>query len=237
VYSFIPKNGCTSFRYSLAIANKCISGPDDFEWIHKNNDTFRAGLHELVNAPYTFVILRCPYTRLASLYLDKVVNQRDVVPSLNEINVNNIDLSELSFRLFVDLLCNDKALEKNHHWKPQVDFLVYQDYSDWFCMEDFTLAIHAVREKIGLEIYDTRGLAKHGTDQYSLICGNYIDTPAKEILSLQNEGCSPSHASLYDNELLSKVSALYSEDIKLYEDRFGVDSLAKNSKVLFELNS
>lgn len=232
VYSFIPKNGCTTFRYSFAIANKCIQGPGDFEWIHQNNDTFRANLQDLVNAPYTFVILRCPYTRLASLYLDKIVNQKNIVPALNEINLSNSDLGLLSFRDFVRLLSNKDALEKNHHWKPQVDFLVYQDYSDWFCMENFSEAIQKVKEKIGIEIHDTRDLAKHGTDQYTLIKGDYVDKPAHEILTLQKSGCCPSHSSLYDYELLDSVSFLYAKDIKLYENCFGSGSLAKNSKVL-----
>jgi hypothetical protein len=232
VYSFIPKNGCTTFRYSFAIANKCIQGPEDFEWIHQNNDTFRANLQELVNAPYTFVILRCPYTRLASLYLDKIVNQKDVVPALNEININSVDLGSLSFRDFVELLANKGALKKNHHWKPQVDFLVYQDYSDWFSMENFTEAVHTVGANIGLEVHDTRDLAKHGTDQYRLTYGDFTETPAHEILTLQKDSCSPSHSSLYNDDLIDKVSVLYAEDIELYEYRFGVGSLAKNSKVL-----
>jgi hypothetical protein len=232
VYSFIPKNGCTTFRYSFAIANKCIQGPGDFEWIHQNNDTFRASLQELVNAPYTFVILRCPYTRLASLYLDKIVNQKDVVSALNEININNVDPGSLSFRDFVELLSSEGALEKNHHWKPQVRFLVYQDYSDWFRMENFLEAVQTVGARIGLEVHDTRNLAKHGTDQYRLIHGDYVDTPAHEILSLQKDGISPSHASLYNDELIDKVAALYSKDIELYENRFGIGSLGQDSKVL-----
>ncbi|TAL45777.1 MAG: hypothetical protein EPN89_11775, partial [Methylovulum sp.] len=47
IYSFIPKNACSTMRVSLAIANGCIADTDkldelDFNWIHNNNDTFRA---------------------------------------------------------------------------------------------------------------------------------------------------------------------------------------------------
>lgn len=75
VYSFIPKNACSTMRYSMAIANNCISGPEDWTWIHKNNGTFVATLPELVRAPYSFVILRCPHARLASVFLDKIVDR------------------------------------------------------------------------------------------------------------------------------------------------------------------
>jgi hypothetical protein len=63
VYSFIPKNACSTMRYTLALANGAISGPRHFNWIHTNNLTFRASLAELAKAKYTFVILRDPYRR------------------------------------------------------------------------------------------------------------------------------------------------------------------------------
>jgi len=236
IYSFIPKNGCTTFRYSLAIANKCISGPEDFEWIHKNNDTFRATLQELINAPYSFVFLRCPYMRLASVYLDKIVNQRDVMDALNEINIDNIDLGDLSFRHFVKLISNNGAIDRNHHWKPQISFLVYQNYSDWFNMESFSKALKTITQKIGLKIYDTRNIARHGTDQYKLKYGLYADTPARDILAMQAQKESPAHASLYDTELIKEVTSLYNQDIVLYEEHFGKGSLKKNSKIFLERN-
>ena len=40
VYSFIPKNACSTLRYSLALANGVLSGPEQFNWIHTNNPTF-----------------------------------------------------------------------------------------------------------------------------------------------------------------------------------------------------
>src|SRR5689334_7241658 len=64
VYSFIPKNACSTMRYTIALANGAIVGPADFNWIHANNPTFRASLRELATAKYTFAILRDPYLRL-----------------------------------------------------------------------------------------------------------------------------------------------------------------------------
>ncbi len=76
IYTFIPKNACSTMRLSLAIANCCIADASSFEWIHENNETFRANLEDMVCAAYTFVILRDPFARLASYFLDKVVAQR-----------------------------------------------------------------------------------------------------------------------------------------------------------------
>ena len=74
VYSFIPKNACSTMRYTVGMANGAIAGPEQFNWIHANNLTFRASLAELAKAKYTFVILRDPYLRVASCFLDKMVD-------------------------------------------------------------------------------------------------------------------------------------------------------------------
>lgn len=236
IYTFIPKNGCTTLRYSLALANKCINGPADFKWIHKNNDTFKATLQELVNAPYTFVVLRCPYARLASVYLDKIVNNRDVDESFNKINVSNKRIEEISFRDFLNILSDSGAVMENHHWTPQVSFLVYDNYTDWFRLEKFSEVTTALSKKIGLTVVDTRNIAKHGLDQYELSFGDFSDTPAKEITIMQSKGFSPDHASLYNKQLLELASELYAEDVALYKSIFGASSLENDSPVLSRMD-
>jgi len=62
VYTFIPKNACSTLRYSIAIANGFLGDFSDIKWIHKNNQTFMSTQREVSLASYTFVILRCPYT-------------------------------------------------------------------------------------------------------------------------------------------------------------------------------
>jgi len=71
LYSYIPKNACSTLRFSVAKANGCISSLEQGHWIHANNTVFNATLAEAIKASYTFVILRCPYRRLASAYLDE----------------------------------------------------------------------------------------------------------------------------------------------------------------------
>ena len=75
LYTFIPKNACSTMRLSLAMANGCISDTKDYNWIHKNNATFVVNLVEIIKAKYTFVILRDPFRRLASVYIDKIVDR------------------------------------------------------------------------------------------------------------------------------------------------------------------
>lgn len=237
IYTFIPKNGCTTLRYSLALANSCISGPDDFEWIHKNNDTFIAKLQELVNARYSFVVLRCPYARLASVYLDKIVGNRDIDSSFNKINILSKPIEDFSFRDFLRILSNSGAIMENHHWAPQVSFLVYDNYTDWFRLEKFNEISSRLFKKIGLAVVDTRCMAKHGLDQYELKSGSFSDTPARDIAKMRSNGISPDHSSLYDTQLLDFVNEFYSDDISLYKSIFGLYSLKYDSPVLSRIGN
>ena len=50
IYSMIPKNGCTTMRVSIALANGAIADASQWEWVHLNNDSFRPSLKELALA-------------------------------------------------------------------------------------------------------------------------------------------------------------------------------------------
>ena len=41
VYTYIPKNACSTMRYSLAIANGFIDQNTDPNWIHRNINPYR----------------------------------------------------------------------------------------------------------------------------------------------------------------------------------------------------
>ena len=219
VYTFIPKNACSTMRVSLAIANQCISGTEDFNWIHKNNATFSASLSDLVRAEYTFVILRSPLARLASVYLDKIVDRTGVAWHLYDLVQRKIELEKITFREFVKIITQDEYLRTDIHWRPQVDFLVYEKYDDYFTLENFAKAIPIIEKKAKLKIYDARNLTKHGTDQYKMLSSKcYADTLPEKILSMKREGKIPSHMSLYDNELKEIVKEAYKKDMKLYQE-------------------
>ncbi len=175
IYSFIPKNGCSTLRYSIAVANGCILGPDDIDWIHANNWTFSADLRTLLTARYAFAVLRCPYRRLASVFLDKVVGEEPQVrrllprqkPSLARRTRGKLrklsgqpplpplrafDPDRYTFRSFVASLRLPGGVMTDHHWAPQSAFLVYENYDDLFCLEAFGDAVAGLRRNIGLEV-------------------------------------------------------------------------------------
>jgi hypothetical protein len=218
VYSFIPKNACSTMRYSIAIANGAIAGPSEFNWIHSNNPTFQASLSELVKAKYTFTILRDPYSRIYSCFLDKMVDQTAVAWQYHALTNYQTPPSTLTFREFITNL--KSQLRRNEHWRPQLDFLVYEKYDDFFCVEEFSEAVKILQQRIGFEVHDARKLTKHGTDQFNVTDSNepFGDVPAYEIAALKRSGRIPSAVQFYDAPLIAEVTQLYSADIALYAE-------------------
>lgn len=226
--SFIPKNACSTLRISAAMENNCISSIEQGHWIHANNQTFNATLAEAIKVDYSFVILRCPFKRLASVYLDKFVSKEMDAWLYRDSLQRKVELDDLSFREFVSSLQKNNLLRFNIHWRPQVDFLLYEQYSDYFSLENFKQAISTLKEKIGFEVIDARALTNHGTDKLKLLDDRcYADTPAFDLSVLKRQGSCPSHASLYDKELYQLVSELYSDDIALYKEKCDPRKLLK----------
>ena len=234
IYSFIPKNGCTTMRYSLALANGCIQVQADFKWIHLNNRSFSASLRELACANYCFVILRCPYARLASAFVDKIVPLKGSGRSHHLSNFIKIsgypvnDIDKLTFRLFCQALAKPKVLRGDIHWRPQLDYLVYQDYDDYFRLEQFNEAIPEIERRTGITLHDARNLSRHGTDQLTLITeGCYADTPMATLSEMKTTGVMPTHGGLYDNALRQQIGQIFAMDFELLKAKAPLVSISQ----------
>ena len=227
IYSFIPKNACSTMRVSLALANGCIRDVKDYNWIHQNNDTFNADLASTQTAAYTFVILRCPYARLASAYLNKIVGHYPEAWQLYDLTERKREVSSMSFDFFIRQLQKPMIRDANIHWRPQTDFLLYEHYDDYFSLENFSVAQQSLALKLGLTIVDARDLTKHGRNQFIEIGeqNEYSKHSAFEIMQLKHNGQCPTLLSLYNDELVAIVRNCYRDDIQLYQSLFGPQQL------------
>lgn len=226
IYTFIPKNACTTMRFTLAIENGCIRGDEDFGWVHANNFTFGAELRDLASARASFVILRCPFARLASLYLDKVV--RNVPPArlLLKLMPNVVDVGDLTFRMLADAMKDPIVRRANPHWREQDDFLVFEKYSAYLRVEAFDEAVSEIQRISGMTVRDARALSQHGLDNYALDgAASYCDVPARDIAKMMEAGRAPAKRALYDDAIIAQVRDVYAPDIALYTRLFGARDL------------
>lgn len=234
IYSMIPKNACSTMRLSIGMANGAIAESGNWRWIHLNNKTFRPSLRELATASYTFAILRCPFARLVSCFLDKFVSRKPEAWHFHELSGEKVDLARLTFRNFCVELARPQIKHSNIHWRPQVDFLVYRQYDELFCVEEFGKAADVLREKIGLEIVDSRHLVRHDSSHYKLLphTKSFADTEIWQIEAIMLSGMRPDPVSFYDSDLVELVSAAYVEDLKLFHRLFSGKSLMDRPEAL-----
>ena len=233
IYTMIPKNACSSLRLSIAVANGVLSGAEDIEWIHLNNTTFAASLADLMLARFTFVVLRCPYARLASCFLDKFVGNSPETAKYAHALGEQVSIEDLSFRDFCLSLGEANMLTANIHWAPQVNFLVYKDYDAYYCVERFGDAIAALPEKAGLPVIDTRPVTRHGLERFRHRprSEHYSDATIRDLRKLRELGECPEPASLYDDKIISIIQGLYAEDLTLYNEKFpGLSLFAPTSE-------
>jgi len=236
VYTYIPKNACSTLRYSLAIHNGYLRPGDDPEWIHNNNATFIADRRLLAEAEYTFVVLRCPYRRLVSAYLDKVVGASVLARVLvaksgapEDIEaVRAPDIHALSFADFARICLSPPSGAVDSHWYPQINCLVYEDYDDWFSVEAFDKATETLARH-GLVVHDTRDRIAHSTASLEKIEGRFANVPAGELYRMKLAGQVPLYESLYDDETRVVVAQNFASDIAVYRDKLGPEGLMFSS--------
>jgi hypothetical protein len=221
IYTFIPKNACSTMRFSIAVQNGFLDENSDKNWIHENNNTFSTSQEFAMRCKYAFVILRCPFRRIASAYLNKVVD--GVTEFIPEGSTDPLDVS---FRVFLSIVMSQNAYKPtmDSHWRPQVDFLLFENYDDYFCLEDFNYFQNVLLDK-GLRLFDTRADLKHDTSSYEKLNGEYSNIPLSEIKKMKDGGVLPTYESLFTDECKDIVKSIYSNDIQLYIEKFGQKGL------------
>ena len=234
--TFIPKNRCTNLRYSFALANNLISGSEDIDWIHSNNQSMNANLENIQNSIYTFVVLRNPYERLASAFWNKFIEaEKDHFK--NEFSgqiFRNIFNSEAegnpikSFKDFVNVLWrNPSLITKDTHLRHQTDFLLLSNYAEYFSLKQFEALQATVLKRCGLVVTDTRNITRHTTYGYSKGADRYYgNSEIQELSTIKKQKKTIKYENLYDEEDSYKVTSLYINDIATYiEKTKDIDSL------------
>ena len=218
VYTFIPKNACSTLRYSIAIANGFLGDISDINWIHQNNPTFMSTQREVALASYTFVVLRCPYTRIASCFLNKIVDEEF---KFNDAMGNKISLN---FHDFLSIIKSQDRSEMDQHWRNQSDFLHYERYDDYFSLESFSEAINSLGDR-GFTVHDTRAALKHDLSNMKRVDGDFSKTKQEELQKMKEKGFLPSYKSMFGDVEIELANDIYNDDINLYKSHFGDNCL------------
>jgi len=229
LYTWIPKNACSTMRFSVAKANGCIKGLEDLNWIHSNNISFNATTETAAVSGYTFVILRCPFSRLLSAFMDKIVGSTPQGWLFRQTCKYSFDLHDLTFKQFIDEICTQPLQQLNVHWHPQTNFLLFDEYDDYFSYEKLADAIPIIEEKTGIEIIDTRAALGHDIASIKGVLQEPepYNIAAFDLLVHKKAGRVPAPEAMFDADIIAKIRQKFAPDFQLYESKFGKSQLMK----------
>lgn len=228
VYTFIPKNACSTLRYSLAIANGYLDETSDPNWIHSNinggSTLFKVNDYVLSTAPCTFVVLRCPYRRMVSAFLDKAVDMKmpaqrlckTVWPGISSKEEMIKALRQMTFTTFIECVCSLPREKLDEHFRPQVDFLALENYTHWYSLEKFEEMESQLKSELQFELHDTRDRLRHDTHQYTKVMGDFSQESVENLKRLKNSKNSPDPLCLYNERTRQRVGDYFFKDIDLY---------------------
>ncbi len=237
VYCPIPKNANTALKHILVEAEKL---PDDEKLhinIHNYLNTYQTGMtlseysydkasDFLTDSIYfKFCIIRDPFTRLASAYVNKFITDplewpfcRDVIATVYERGgfIRPDYEKSITFQQFIEYLYFMDEQVLDIHWRPQYLFLGNYHF-ELFKLENINKLFDELEARLGYPI-------NRSTKNPSLSLSKEqqsLDPPNERYdlvypFQFRQANFLPSVEQLYTPELRELVRAKYAKDIEVY---------------------
>ena len=166
---------------------------------------------------YTFIVVRNPYSRLTSFYMNKVVYQGNPPWDYKDSYDNEIIIPHLgsgntgfSFEELVHELKKVNIRGAERHLKPQCVGVLGREFDKWVQLENFKEDIREVCEELDFD-YDV--ITERKSNHFPRIDIDYYigDRPTKW---LRENGLPKDWRMFYNEETLEIVRQIYKEDFR-----------------------
>ncbi len=219
-YCYIRKNACSAFR-RMIIEHSLHPKRDDERPVFYMDRCHRLGYGDLDACAHAIFVIRDPYERIVSGYLQQVVSRLDEPYPVLAQSVREIagrDRAGLSFADFVELYLGAGDFSRiDVHFMPQVAHLAPIRYSD--VLWDRHLAEDAAQvfgpalaeEYFRRPVNAMAHLARHADP-------DAWKTPAGELhRRFTASGALPARDDLLTPALRERLAAIYAADLALFE--------------------
>lgn len=252
IYCPIPKVACSSFK-RFAVQLSDLKNKDEvldlppklFHAYVDHNLSFFAhyldrrneAMALLSNPEYfKFTIVRNPWDRLTSAYINKFVKPLDIEQSSSpgkqvvekyyrERNLPVDYIKGITFKQFVEYLVAHKNEEIDGHWQPQSMFINENQFDYIGRIETLDTDFQVIADTIGVKTnlgWANRSKRASLTDdhipQKASVNHHYSDYTPAELRQLSQY---PVYTEFYTPELLELVRQRYTEDVENFGYQFG----------------
>jgi hypothetical protein len=228
----IAKNACTSLKRLMAslsaIEHRRLLLAED---IHRGIDQYRTGLklldldldqaREIMRSDeyFKFAVIRDPFTRLVSVYLEKFVINRlrkpnhyhtgPVVAAVQGREDPDFERS-ITFAQFVRHITTQPADTLDPHWKPQVLYLEGIHYDRIYRMDQLDLLCQDLALRVGHAVQ----LERQNVSQKSQ--SRFAPEALHQYADEMRRPQIIDKRSFFDSELMYAIAEYFTDDYRLY---------------------
>lgn len=130
-------------------------------------------------------------------------------------------IGQMTFSKFIENICSLPREKLDEHFRPQVDFLALENYSQWFCLENFSAIENRLKSDIGFILHDTRNKIGHDSSGHLKVEGDFLHASIADLRELKKLKKLPAATSLYTSKTIKMAADYFSEDVKIYTKLFG----------------
>lgn len=224
LYCYIAKNACTTTKFHFLKKIMAQTGESISNVEFQRNLHLIAERYHMTEIPadgfegyFRFCIVRHPYARLVSAYLQKFVRQAVLsgyVRRLIREHGPHGNIQEFTFSDFVTCLAHAEVNELDEHWMPQHKHLI--DNIDYELIPMESLSTHVRLNEIYNGAFETYKLNSIQYDE-DLTSGAHLIGASKLKEQFRKTGCFPNWKSFFTDEIESRILDEYGPDLTLYE--------------------
>tara|TARA_R110002012_G_scaffold310846_1_gene519435 strand:- start:15986 stop:16735 length:750 start_codon:yes stop_codon:yes gene_type:complete len=233
LYCPIAKNACSSLKKMMVdIADLTESVKSQHPDVHILIDEFKLGIQlsefnedkklQILNDKgfFSFVVVREPYKRIVSAYVEKFVLHRlderqwphtaPVFAAIQQVEPDNVDYNKgVSFKEFVDYLITTDDGHLDTHWCPQVLYTDKVEFTSIFKMSSISKLADVISSEVGRPI-------EIGRENQSSNNGIKSSAPLWEKYPSELECLDLNFESFFNIDIESKLRERFKADYSLY---------------------